>query len=150
MIRLDAITIIIGKETSLQSPKVIPDIFKSVRIAQAVTRVCSIPLIAAMLGAASVHAIVSDRHLQGVSALECDLESSQAEFRMLVNAKKHTLQLENTTQTITYQEISEDTMRFALVLPEAPMRICELQFPAGALVCTSDDGQADLGFCLTL
>ncbi|UCH49354.1 MAG: hypothetical protein JSU95_06120 [Betaproteobacteria bacterium] len=103
-----------------------------------------------MLGVAPVQAIVSDRHLQGVSALECDLESSQSEFRMLVNAKKHTLQLENDTQKITYEEISEDTMRFRLALPQAPVRICELQFPAGALVCTSDGGNADLGFCPTI
>lgn len=85
-----------------------------------------------------------------MSALECDLESSQSEFRMLVNAKKHTLQLENETQKIAYEDVSEDTMRFPLALPEAPVRICELQFPAGALVCTSDNGQADLGFCLTI
>ena len=106
--------------------------------------------LAGTLGVATVYAIVSDRHLQGVSALECDLESYQSEFRMLVNAKKHTLQLENDTQKITYEEVSEDTMRFALKLPEAPLRICELQFPAGALVCTSEDGRADLGFCLTV
>ena len=120
------------------------------RITQLFARVCSIFFLAATLCVASVHAIVSDRHLQGVSAIECDLESSQSEFRLLVNAKKHTLQLENDTQKITYEEVSEDTMRFALKLPEAPERICELQFPAGALVCTSNDGQSDLGFCLTI
>ena len=123
---------------------------KSARITQSVVRVTCISLFATMLGIAPVQAIVSDRHLQGVSALECDLESSQSEFRMLVNAKKHTLQLENGAQKITYEEISEDTMRFPLALPQAPVRICELQFPAGALICTTDDGQADLGFCLTI
>ena len=134
----------------MQSPEEFPGKSVAPRIARSVARVCSISLFAGMLGVAPVHAIVSDRHLQGVSALECDLESSQSEFRLQVNAKKHTLQLENETQNITYEEVSEDTMRFPLALPEAPFRICELQFPAGALVCTSEDGQADLGFCLTI
>ena len=134
----------------MQSASVFPRISRSARAVQYVARGCSIVLFAAMLGAAPVQAIVSDRHLQGVSALECDLESSQSEFRMLVNAKKHTLQLENAAHKITYEEVSADTMRFSLALPDAPVRICELQFPAGALVCTRDDGQADLGFCLTI
>ena len=134
----------------MQSPRAVPSRLNATRIPRFVARVCSISLFAGMLGVAPVQAIVSDRHLQGVSALECDLESSQSEFRMRVNAKKHTLQLENDTHKITYEEVSEDTMRFPLALPEAPVRICELQFPAGALVCTSDDGQADLGFCLTI
>ena len=134
----------------MQSPRAVPSRLNTTRIPRFVARVGSISLFAGMLGVAPVHAIVSDRHLQGVSALECDLESSQSEFRMRVNAKKHTLQLENEAQKITYEEVSEDTMRFPLALPEAPVRICELQFPAGALVCTSDDGEADLGFCLTV
>ena len=132
------------------SPEKAPGKPVALRIARSVACLGSISLFAGMLGVAPVHAIVSDRHLQGVSALECDLESSQSEFRMRVNAKKHTLQLENDTHKITYEEVSEDTMRFPLALPKAPVRICELQFPAGALVCTSDDGQADLGFCLTI
>ncbi len=113
-------------------------------------RFCSLSFAAALFGINCAHAIVSDRHLQGVRAIECELESSRSEFRMLVNAKKHTLQLEDDPDKIAYEEVSEDTLRFVLTLPEAPQRICELQFPAGALVCTSNVGKADLGFCLTV
>ena len=142
--------IFIAEEPSLQSPKVASSKIKSPQNRRSVAHMCSILLFGAMLFVAPAQAIVSDRHLQGVSALECDLESSQSEFRMLVNARKHTLQLENDVHLITYEEVSEDIMRFPLALPKAPMRICELQFPAGALVCTSDDGREDLGFCLAI
>lgn len=118
------------------------------QIVRSVLRVCVISLMASVLGITCAHAIVSDRHLQGVRALECALESSPAEFRLLVNTKKHTLQLENETKKIAYEEVSETTMRFRLVLPEAPARICEIEFPAGSLVCTRDGGESDLGFCL--
>lgn len=142
--------IIIAQGPGLRSLQVSSGKIKSPRNRRFVAHMYSILLLGALLFVAPAQAIVSDRHLQGVSALECDLESSQSEFRMLVNARKHTLQLENDAHQITYEEVSEDIMRFPLALPKAPMRICELQFPAGALVCTRDDGQEDLGFCLTI
>ena len=96
------------------------------------------------------HAIVSDRHLQGVSALECELESSPSIFTLLVDARKNTLQLENKTEKIAYEEVSEHVMRFPLALPATPVQVCEIEFPAGSLVCTREGGEADLGFCLSI
>ncbi|NIO39750.1 MAG: hypothetical protein GTO41_05865 [Burkholderiales bacterium] len=107
-------------------------------------------LFSAVLGVKSAYAIVSDRHLQGVRALECDLESAQSEFRLLVNVSKRSLRLEDEPSEIAYEEVSDHTMRFPLTLPQAAKRTCDLQFPAGALVCTSKNGQADFGFCLTI
>ena len=115
-----------------------------------IARIGTAVLVVSMLASTCVYGIVSDRHLQGVRALECDLESSPTEFTLLVNARKHTLQLEKAFENIVYEEVSENMLRFQLTLPEAPMRTCELEFPAGALVCTDNSGDADLGFCLTV
>lgn len=120
------------------------------RIFRSASRGCIYSFVIGMYGITCAHAIVSDRHLQGVSALECDLESSPSEFRLLVNAKKHTLQLEEQAEEISYEEVSDSTLRFRLQLPDSPGRTCEIQFPAGALVCTGGDGKTDFGFCLPI
>ena len=105
---------------------------------------------ALLLAGPYAHSVVSDRHLQGVRALECDLESSPAEFKLLVNIKEHTLQLEEQVEKIPYQEISDSKLRFRLQQPGAPVLTCELELPAGSLVCTRPDGSPEVGFCLTV
>ncbi len=107
-------------------------------------------LAASLLAGTGAHSIVSDRHLQGVSALECELESSPSEFRLLVNVKDRTLQLEKTAKKISYQDLSESKLGFRLLLPGAPARSCELELPAGSLVCTLPDGNLAFGYCLTV
>jgi hypothetical protein len=129
-------------------PAAARDLTALARLGKSASRVSGGSLVAATFGIACAHAIVSDRHLQGVSALECDLESSPSGFRLLVNTRKHTLQLEQQVETISYEEISDTTLRFQLVLPESSGRSCEIQFPAGSLVCERNDGKTEFGFCL--
>lgn len=100
------------------------------------------------------YAIVSERHLKGVSALQCDLEIDKDQpsvaFTLLVDVKERRLRLADTSQVFPYKDASETTMRFDLVLPSsAPMR-CDLEMPAGALTCTnaSNPAQPRLGLCL--
>jgi len=108
------------------------------------------------LFAASAHAIVSDRHLRGVNALECDLEAGETApamaFKLLVRAKERRLQLAGTDRPFAYEEISESALRFPLALAHGPALSCDLELPAGALACRNPSAPASqprLGLCLT-
>jgi hypothetical protein len=106
------------------------------------------------IGAESAEAIVSDRHLRGVGALECDLEAGADApaigFRLLVYARERMLQLVGTPDRFGYQEVSESALRFPLVLAHGAPLACELELPAGALACVAAGaaGPPRLGLCL--
>lgn len=99
------------------------------------------------------YAIVSERHLRGVSALQCDLEIDKDQpsvaFTLLVDAKERRLRLADTSQVFPYKDASETTMHFDLALPSREPMICDLEMPAGALTCTNPKtpAQPRLGLC---
>jgi len=110
---------------------------------------------AMMLCASGAHAIVSERHLRGVNALDCDLEAGTnapaMTFKLLVRAKERRLELSGTDQPFGYEEIGESTLRFPLALAHGPALSCDLELPAGALAChEAADAAARprLGLCL--
>jgi hypothetical protein len=110
-------------------------------------------LIAACAVAPPAAAIVSDRHLRGMNALECDLESganaAAFAFRLLVHAKDRMLQLAGAPERFGYQEVSDSTLRFRLALAHGAPLDCDLELPAGALACVPAAGTAPrLGLCL--
>ena len=115
----------------------------------------ALALVVLALLASSAHAIVSDRHLRGVNALECDLEAGNGgtaiAFKLLVRAKERRLQLAGTNQPFPYEEISESSLRFPLALAHGPALSCDLELPAGALACrnpSAPEAQPRLGLCL--
>lgn len=99
------------------------------------------------------YAIVSERHLKGVSALQCDLEIEKDQpsvaFTLLVNVKERRLRLADTSQVFPYKDASETTMRFELALPSRDPMACDLEMPAGALSCVDpkNPAQPRLGLC---
>lgn len=97
-------------------------------------------------------AIVSDRHLRGVGALECDLESGPnapaIAFRLLVHAKDRMLQLAGGAERFGYEELSDSALRFPLLLGHGVPLTCDLELPAGALACAAAGGTPRLGLCL--
>ncbi len=108
----------------------------------------------AMAGAA--HAVVSERHLQGVKSLTCELEISETKFTLTVSTRNRTLTLADAGTRIPYADVSENVLRFALRLPgESAALECDLELPAGSLSCAppgaavdSRDGRV-LGYCIT-
>lgn len=99
------------------------------------------------------YAIVSERHLKGVSALQCDLEIDKDQpsvaFTLLVDAKERRLRLAESSQDFPYKDASETTMRFDLALPSYGTMACDLEMPAGALTCANPKkpSQPRLGLC---
>lgn len=99
------------------------------------------------------YAIVSERHLKGVSALQCDLEIDKDQpsvaFTLLVDVKERRLRLADTSQVFPYKDASETTMRFDLPLPSYEAMACELEMPAGALTCANPKtpSKPRLGLC---
>ena len=109
---------------------------------------------AALAAALPALAIVSERHLKGVKALECDLEAGSVApamaFRLIVDAKQRTLQLAG-GERFPYEEASDSRLRFRLVLAHGAPLGCELELPAGALTCVPEAGssaRARLGLCM--
>jgi hypothetical protein len=116
----------------------------------------SVTALAVLAGVAAqdVAAIVSDRHLKGVRAMACDLESASnapaVTFTLNVFAKEHMLQLVGVGERFAYQETSDSTLRFRLAFAHGAPLDCDLELPAGALACTPDGGarRPRLGLCL--
>jgi hypothetical protein len=103
----------------------------------------------------AAQAIVSERHLRGVNALDCDLEAGSdapaMTFKLLVRAKERRLQLSGTDQPFGYEEVGESMLRFPLALAHGPALSCDLELPAGALACRDAADAANrprLGLCL--
>lgn len=99
---------------------------------------------------AAADAIVSDRHLKGVSALDCDLESAPSEFRLWVSTRDRTLRLDDDPRKIPYRDVSDTVLRFRFAPPGAPELACDLELPAGALTCVDPAGVAAIGFCVVV
>ncbi len=91
---------------------------------------------------------VSGKHLQGVKTLVCDLESAPQEFRLALNARDRTLQLEGSETPVPYREVSETALDFRFAPPGGPALDCTLELPAGALACRGAGGDSQIGFCL--
>jgi len=107
-----------------------------------------------MAGAA--FAVVSERHLQGVTSLTCELEISESEFTLSVSTRDRTLTLAGAGTKIPYADVSENVLRFSLKLPgKSSMLECELELPAGSLTCAPPGTAADaregrvVGFCVS-
>jgi len=120
---------------------------RSVRVAATAALLC--------LGASGAQAIVSERHLRGIEALDCDLEagpnSPAVTFTLRVLAKERRLQLSGGKQPFGYEEVGESMLRFPLALAHGPAQSCELELPAGALACRNPsvpDARPRLGLCL--
>jgi hypothetical protein len=116
-------------------------------------RVFGLVIAAGGLAAPPAAAIVSDRHLRGVNALQCDLEpganAPAFAFRLLVHAKDRMLQLAGAPERFGYQEVSDSTLRFRLALAHGVPLDCDLELPAGALACTAAATPTPrLGLCL--
>lgn len=110
--------------------------------------------VAALVTAGPALAVVSERHLQGVTALTCELETSETEFTLSVSTRDRTLTLAGTK--IPYTDVSENVLRFALKLTgKSPALECDLELPAGSLNCAPPGTPAStlegrvLGFCVT-
>ncbi|MGH8629646.1 MAG: hypothetical protein ACREU7_02625, partial [Burkholderiales bacterium] len=87
-----------------------------------------------MAGAAL--AVVSERHLQGVTSLTCELEISEAEFTLTVNTRDRTLTLAGDGTKLPYTDVSENVLRFSLKPPGKSSALeCDLELPAGSLNC---------------
>lgn len=99
---------------------------------------------------AGAGAIVSDRHLKGVRALDCELELVASEFRLWVSTGDRTLRLDEDPRKIPYQDVSETVLRFRFVPEGAPELNCDLELPAGALTCVDPAGAAGIGFCVVV
>lgn len=95
-------------------------------------------------------AIVSDRHLKGVRALDCDLEFVASEFRLWVSTGDRTLRLDDDPRKIPYQDVSDTGLRFRFAPAGAPELACNLELPAGALTCVDPGGVAGIGFCVVV
>jgi hypothetical protein len=106
------------------------------------------------LAAQDAGAIVSDRHLKGVKAMACDLESGSnapaVAFTLNVFVKEHMLELVGGGERFAYQETSDSTLRFRLAFAHGAPLDCDLELPAGALACTPAGGarRPRLGLCL--
>jgi hypothetical protein len=106
-----------------------------------------------LLACAQAHAIVSERHLRGVSALECDLEAGAdapaVAFRLLVDIRQRLLQLADQAERFPYEEASESSLRFPLAFGDGARMACELELPAGALSCAAAEEaeRPRLGLC---
>jgi hypothetical protein len=113
-------------------------------------------VIAALAIGVAARAVVSERHLQGVKALTCELETSESEFTLTVNTKERTLTLAGAETKLPYTDVSESVLRFWLKLPgRSPLLECDLELPAGWLNCAppgtpakSQEGRV-VGFCVT-
>lgn len=109
--------------------------------------------LAFVLAPHSAYAIVSERHLKGVSALQCDLEIGRDQpsvvFTLLVDAKEKRLRLADGGQRFPYEELSESALRFPLTLAAQSPMTCILEMPAGALSCANSQqaGNPRLGLC---
>ncbi len=107
------------------------------------------------MAAVPAWSIVSERHLRGISALDCDLEGGAGDtartFRLLVHAREHQLQLDGASDRFPYEEASDSSLRFRLPLSGQSALDCELELPAGALACAEPNVSASrqrLGLCL--
>ena len=112
-------------------------------------------LAASGVAAVPAWSIVSERHLRGISALDCDLEGGTGDpartFRLLVHAREHQLQLDGAADRFPYEEASDSSLRFRLPLNGQSALECELELPAGALACADpklDARKQRLGLCL--
>lgn len=110
---------------------------------------------AALAMAGAAFAVVSERYLQGVKSLTCEVEISEAEFTLTVSTKDRTLTLAAAGTKIPYAEVSENVLRFALKLPGQSSALeCDLELPAGSLNCAPPGTPADsvegrvVGFCV--
>jgi hypothetical protein len=116
-------------------------------------RVAAMAGLAALLVGAQADAIVSERHLKGVSALACDLEAggdaSAVAFRLLVDTRQRLLQLDGQAERFPYEEASESSLRFPLAFGHGRRLACELELPAGALGCAAagESQRPRLGLC---
>ena len=109
--------------------------------------------VAGFVAAVPAGAIVSERHLRGVNALACDLESGAnapaVAFRLVVHAKERMLQLSGAAERFAYEEVSDSILRFRLTLAHGAPLDCDLELPAGALACAAQGAAAPrLGLCL--
>ena len=110
---------------------------------------------AALAIAGAALAVVSERHLQGVTSLTCELETRETAFTLTVSTKDRTLALAGAGTKIPYADVSENVLRFSLRLPGQSSALeCDLELPAGSLSCAppgtpsgSNEGRV-IGFCV--